>query len=166
MLYKITAVEEKNKDWKMISGSGVDGTTLTNASVNRTSQKGEVFPNFDGITVGAEVEGEPWSNQSGKQYLFAPREKKAGGARRGVDPLAIAKAQEHKAENIRAAQDNKQEGIKVSSTARDATLILNTIFATLEPRDQIDWKDKWLEIRQWLWDNFDHEVTNASDVPF
>lgn len=91
MQYNITAVEKKNNDWLVVSGRGLDGTTLTDASVNRTNKKGETFPNFDSIAVGATVEGEPWNSQTGKAYLFPPRKGGFKGAPGGGASTAVLK---------------------------------------------------------------------------
>ncbi len=90
--------------------------------------------------------------------------KPMGGPRRGgADPLAIARAQEHKADLIRGAQDSKAESIKISSTARDATLILTSRFNGNLPEEE--WRAKWVEYRKWLWDNWEHEA-NSDEIPF
>jgi len=152
MLYQIKKVEVKSNDWKVVSGVGSDGAFLVDASVNRTNKKGEVFPNFDSIAEGAQIEGEPWQNDKGKQYLFAPRVK-SGTGRAGFN---IAAAQENKAKHIAEAQDNKEYSIKVSSTARDATLIA---VAMLEAKaiEPTQFKAQWAIIRSWLWENWDME---------
>ena len=76
MAHKITAVADKTKDWKVVSILNAAGEIVENISVNRTNKKGEVFPNFDAITVGASVEGQLWQSSTGKIYLFAPKETK------------------------------------------------------------------------------------------
>lgn len=164
MLYKIDKVEDKSKDWKVITGLGVDGTPLFNASVNRVNKKGETFPNFDGIVEGASVEGEPWASDSGKQYLFAPREKKQGGARRGgADPVAIAQAQEHKAENIRMAQDNKDQAIRLSGAMNHAVNVVTTFSKDLTPEEI---KSKIINWRNWFLENWDIENKDSGEIPF
>lgn len=154
MLYTITKIEPKSNDWKIVGGTGADGSFLIDASVNRVNKKGEVFPNFDGITEGAQIEGEPWKSDSGKWYLFAPRAHRPKG-RQNFD---VAATMARKDASIEKFTDKKEYAIKVSSTARDATLILTALMHTdSQLAEFVDWQKQWLSIRQWLWDNFDKE---------
>ena len=123
MLYKITAVSEKNPDWKIVSGMGADGSPLIDASVNRKSTKGDIFPRFDETVVGAQIEGEPWTSGAGKLYLFGPRPQKAySGAAKKAD---IREAQAVKAEYIREAQDRKEESIAFFNATNSALTIIS-----------------------------------------
>jgi len=163
MLYKLTEVVDKNEGWKVVSIEGVDGVVASNVSVSKTKQDGTVnFPNFAEFTQGAMVEGE-YKEYNGKKYLYPSRAKPAGGARKGVDPLAIAKAQEHKAENIRAAQDNKDQAIRLSGAMNHAVNIVTTFSKDLTP-DEI--KNKVLNWRNWFLDNWDLPEADASEIPF
>lgn len=76
MAHQIVKVESKNADWKVIQILNAAGELVENVSVNRTNKKGEVFPKFDEIAVGASVEGQLWQSPAGKIYLFAPKEQK------------------------------------------------------------------------------------------
>lgn len=165
MLYNITAVEKKSADWYIVSGRGADGTMLQDASVNRVNKKGETFPDFDTIAVGNAVEGEPWTSDSGKQYLFAPRAKKAttGGRRGGADPVAIARAQEHKGEMIKVAQDNKDYAIRLSGSMNHAVSIVTTLYKdTVLTPDEV--KNKVINWRDWFLENWDKE--KDGEIPF
>lgn len=163
MRYSTQWVENKSPDWKIVSVTGVDGTKLTDASVNRVNKKGEVFPNFDAIIPGYEFEAEPWKSEVGKQYLFAPKvqgtqNKSSGGAYKGSG--GIAKAQEKKAEMIAEAQGNKELGIKISSTLRMAVDLAiaegNNAEETLE--------QSILKWRKWLWSEW--SKTDGDFSPF
>lgn len=163
MLYKISSVVTKTVDWKIVNGMGADGSPLIEASVNRTNKRGEVFPNFDAITEGAGVEGEPWTSEAGKLYLFAPRVNKPKGTGRGN--FDVAAAQVRKAESIKVAQDNTSYSVKTASTARDATLLLVALLAKHDkPVLDEEWQLKWVMIRSWLWDNF--EIPKDEAPPF
>lgn len=157
MLYNVLKVESKNNDWKVVDVAAIDGTTLEGASINRTDKKtNSPFPNFDVIQEGYRFEANPWTNTSGKHYLFPPRpQAPSGGSKGGFN---VAKAQETKREDIKEAQTNKNEAIKISSTARDASSILVALMAqgSIE-----DWKSEWLKIRAWLWTEFD----NTNQLP-
>lgn len=73
MSHKITAVQNKSADWKVVEILNAAGDIVENVSVNRTNKKGEVFPGFDDIQVGATVEGQMWQSPAGKLYLFPPK---------------------------------------------------------------------------------------------
>lgn len=75
MAHQIVALQEKNADWKVVSILNAAGEIVENVSVNRTNKKGESFPDFDNIAVGAKIEGQMWTSPAGKQYLFAPKGK-------------------------------------------------------------------------------------------
>ncbi len=131
MRYKVEWVEVKAPDWKIASLTSIDGTFKeTGVSINRTNKKGEVFPNFDGITPGAEIDGNPWKSSAGKWYLFAPEviTQKTFAAK----PSGIKAMQERKSEMIEKSQDRKEESIAKSGAQRDAVLIVTTFY-----KDQI-----------------------------
>lgn len=148
--------ENKNNDWKVCTIKE-GNQTITDVSVNRTNKKGEVFPNFDGIAPGFEVECEIWKSQTGKTYMFAPKTQtapRAGGA-------GIKAAMVEKAKAIEHSQDRKDNAIQLSSTFRDATLLTQvTISAQQGDFDREDIKKVWLEWRSWLLEQFG----DASDI--
>lgn len=133
MKYVVDFVENKNPDWKVaqLIGDGGAGAKLTDVSINRSNKKGEVFPNFDGITPGASIEGEPWQSAAGKWYLFSPKpEKASGGAYRGnggaSKTQAIEKAQDRKEGMIKDAQDRKEESIAFFNSTNSALQLLSS----------------------------------------
>lgn len=63
-----------------------------------------------------------------------------------------AKNMEVKANNIAKAQDRKEDGIMISSTARMATEAVGAIYASLTPED---YKKHWLEWRKWFMENWE-----------
>ncbi len=69
-------------------------------------------------------------------------------------PNAINKAMEVKAQNIQHAQENKQEGIKVSGAQRDATLWITTFFNN-EQWTQEELREKWVEMKNFFMNQFD-----------
>jgi hypothetical protein len=150
MKYTIEWVEVKNPDWKLISLQSGE----KEVSVNRTSKKGEVFPNFDNLAAGIEVEGELWQSQAGKWYLFPPKANPMGPRPAWAGKGGIAKAQETKREDIKNAQENKELGIKVSSTMNKAVEIAlaengpNVIVAS-------DFQERTKYWRQWLWSEWE-----------
>lgn len=75
-MFRITNVQNKSQDWKIISVVNPDGDEVHEVSVNRTNKKGEVFPDFDKIIVGADIQGQSWVSQTGKKYLFPPKQTK------------------------------------------------------------------------------------------
>lgn len=75
-MFKVTKCDKKKSDWYVIEVINAAGEIVSDISVNRTNKKGEVFPNFDQIAVGATIEGQLWQNTAGKFYLFPPKEQK------------------------------------------------------------------------------------------
>lgn len=164
MQYTITKVESKNNDWKLVWGQGLDGSILNGASINRTDRKTNApFPNFDGIVENSTVEGNVWANPEGKQYLFPPKPRtEPKTTRKSFDATAAVAM---KQEGIKASQDRKDESIKISSTARDATAIM----VALMQKEDFDYQEKWLEIREWLWNNWEYlgdEPLQPDQIPF
>ena len=66
-------------------------------------------------------------------------------------------------ESVQKAQFHKDIGIKTSSTAGKATDLLVALIGskTFDPKD---WQNKWKEIRQYLWENYDYVEDNT--IPF
>lgn len=155
MLYTFASVVVKSNDWKVASIKGADGVVANEVSINRVNKKGETFPRFDEIADGAQLEGNLWTSDSGKNYLFAPKaptERRGGG-----NSKAITEAQDRKKGDIREAMDSKEYAIKVSGTARDATLITVEL---MKERKLDDWYTIWTEVREKLWAMYDRERTN------
>ena len=162
MMFTITKIESKNNDWKIANVTGVDGTNYKDCSINRASKKGEVFPNFDELDEGKTIEAEYWRSGAGKNYLFPPRAKKTTATRKTFDATVVM---EKKAMNIERSQDRKEDGIKISATARDATLIM----VALMTKEDFDYQEKWLEVREWLWNNWEYTespLDNPENIPF
>ena len=111
--------EKKDENWIVASLTRESGDKLTEVSINRTSKKGEAFPNFDSLQAGQTIEGQLWQSQAGKWYLFPPSVAKQGqgGAYKAQ---VIEKAMDKKNEAIGRFQDSKEYSIKVSSTFRAA----------------------------------------------
>lgn len=76
-MYKITKVEKRTNDWKVVSLIMGD-EEKTNVSVNRADKNGVLFPDFDKIAVGVDVVGSVWESKGGKWYLSALKENKGG----------------------------------------------------------------------------------------
>ena len=78
----------------------------------------------------------------------------------------IAEAQKSKAEYVQQAQENKEESIKISSTARDATLILTALINSGD-MESSQWQENWKGIRKWLVENWDTPKTQVDEFsPF
>lgn len=153
-------MDKKSADWAIVSLVNEDKIESLEVSINKTSKKGEVFPNFDKLAVGQEIEGELWQSTVGKEYLFPPRVAKAGqgGTYKGQVGRVVKEAQERKEASISLSQDRKEWGIKVSSTFgkacefavaewQEQKKVDPTFSATLEKLFE-----KW---REYLWMNYD-----------
>jgi hypothetical protein len=111
--------------------------------------------NLAELGSGHEVEGDYKEEQNGQylnKTLFKPSV--AGGRRDG----GMKAAQERKETMITKAQDQKQLGIEISSTFRDATAITVAQFNGKSFTDE-EFKTKWQEWRNWLTAQFDPSET-------
>lgn len=160
MKFIVQKCEDKSTDWKIISFFA-DNTNYDDVSVNRVNKKNETFPNFDGIKVGAEIDGNPWKSSTGKYYLFAMPPEGAKPPQRGAG--AITKAMERKENGIEKSQDRKEEGIKVSSTMRDAVLIVTKFYPEDSTNEAI--KNAIELWRKYLWENWDKEDKDYDPFP-
>lgn len=138
------------------------GQELEGVSINEKSKKGDVFPNFKELMTGQDVEGELWTSDAGKHYLFPPRKKLDKPNFMKAKEAMIEKAVERKEKSISGFQDSKDWSIKTSSTMRDAVLIAieeSKVFPAY------DFQKGVLKWRKWLWDNFDVNLkdTDALD---
>lgn len=148
MQFSVSWIENKGADWKVATLVGLDKVITENVSINRVNKKGEVFPNFDGVILGATIEAELWkSPTNGKAYLFPPRVvgTKGGGAN-------IAKMMDKKTDSISKSMDRKEESIAMSSAMRDATLIVVNLYKELQDTDNKTEaiKETWREWRDFF----------------
>jgi hypothetical protein len=113
------------------------------------------FPDFETITFESvleadmQVENDPKYGESKK--LWPPKSNKPSGG--GM----MGKVMEQKAQAIGKAQDRKEEGIRVSSTFRDASMIVSAQIHGGMLRTEMDIKDEWKKWRKWLWSHYEHE---------
>lgn len=152
---KITWIENKNDDWKLATVEE-NGATYEEVSINRKSKKGEVFPNFDGLMPGAEVEGVLWQSQAQKWYLFPPKPKleKPNFMKKPTDfKKAQLEVQEVITKNVGKAQDNTSHSVRVSSTFRMAS---ETAIAGENTTEE-----NILQWRKWYWKHWDDPDTDA-----
>lgn len=159
MIYNIRWVEVKNDDWKVVSL--VDAATsgdqspvdYKDISVNRKSKSGELFPNFDDIQAGRDIEGDIWKSPTGKWYLFAPKPKKVGGGGGGAFKQAqIKEVMDKKNEFIGKTLDRKEDAIKLASSQRDAVLMVSTLINSKHwtTLGENDYKRIIIEWRNWF----------------
>lgn len=162
MLYKIEWCENKSMDWKVVTLS-TGGQQFENVSVNRINKKdSKVFPGFDEIQAGRDVEGELWTSSTGKHYLFPPKVgmgTKPAWAKKAGD---ITKAMETKQANITASMDRKELSILLSSVQRDATLLTTTALSGRNPSRQ-ELAQEWNYWKSWLLENHPTE-SDLSEV--
>lgn len=145
--FKVVWIEDKSADWKVVTLS--DNTQqYADVSINKVNKKGEAFPNFEAITLESTVRGNLWTSPSGKRYLFAPKPQvaKAGGFRTNMREVV-----KEKQEGIKVAQENKELGIKTSSTIRMATDLVVATLANEKIIDESIIKGKLEMWRKWFW---------------
>lgn len=168
--YKLDWVEKKNIDWVVVSIEG-DGQPKE-VSINRKSKTGELFPNFDGIQPGAEVEGELWQSNAGKWYLFPPKPiTTPSGAPRGsggaFKAQQIDKHETRKEGFIEKIVHTKEESIKMAGAQRDAVLIVVELLRSYPPTEfpgQDFVKSEIIKWRDWfLSDEFQATLPFSTD---
>ena len=146
MQFHINWIENKSPDWRIANVTDLAGVETKDVSINRVNKKGEVFPNWEGVTLEATIEADLWVSTSGKVYLFAPRPQNAP-KKGGFNVGAIKEAQTVKREDIQDAQKRKDHSIKVSGAMRDAILIVTT-FGTN------DWTEEKIQSEITKWRNW------------
>lgn len=109
---------------------------------------------YNDVLVGAEFAVSDFAQDGQYINLIDPEKGAKKGFSRGVDPKDIAVAQDRKKEDIREAMDSKEYAIKVSGTARDATLITVEL---MKERKLDAWDTIWIEVREKLWNLHDRE---------
>lgn len=154
--YKITWIENKTPDWRVANVTDLAGVETKDVSVNRVNKKGEVFPNWEGVTLEATIEADLWVSTAGKAYLFAPRPQNAptGG---GFRAQQMEKAVARKESFIEKTVNEKEEGIRTSSTARDATLITLEFMKSEGGWSQDQFWENWERTRKKLLANWTPE---------
>src|SRR3990167_9429810 len=113
------------------------------------------FPGFADIRPGTEVEGEIVKGKTGYLSLYPPR--KLEPPKFVQRERAMNEAMAKKETSISKFQANKEESIRLSSSARDATLIVTTFYpelATNESKEEII-KRVWNEWRNYFASSFD-----------
>lgn len=161
MLLKITKVEDKTKDWKVVDCENPTGEKTIGASVNRVNKKSEVFPAFDDIKVDARLNAELWVSPAGKAYLFAPKATSSGGAK--FNATGVSKLMEKKQEGIEKSQDKKESSIRTTSTLRMAHELALAVYEK-DPMNLDTVKELILNLRKWYEANWDFDV--QSNPPF
>lgn len=126
MKFKIDWLVKKTPEWTIATLIQEDGSKLNEVSINKVNKKGEVFPNFDNLMPGQEVEGEFWTSDKDKNYLFAPKVGKTGNSGAFKQKM-ISDTMDRKETSISKFQDNKEMSIRLASAQRDAVLIVTQI---------------------------------------
>ena len=154
MQYKVIKSENVmtsiGKPMKKLSLESTDGASQVNIFSD--------FPHFAEIIEGSTIDGELRKNDKGYTNLYSNEIKPRGGAPGAFKQAQIEKSMEIKAQHISQAQDNKEVGIKVSATMRDAVLI-----ATSLTPDQWHGTTMQEEVRfwrAWLWTEWDRTSPN------
>ena len=115
------------------------------------------FPGFNEINAASEIEGNLWEKPgTGKWTLYPIKPqggaytKPQGGFKGNMD-----RVMDKKNENVKVAQENKELGIKTSSTIRMATDVVIATLANEKIIDESVIKGKIKEWRNWFlaeWD--------------
>lgn len=140
------------------------GQKIEGVSINEKSKKGDVFPNFSGIITGQDVEGELWTSDAGKHYLFPPKKKldKPNFMKKNIEDAINLKN-----DNIGKVMDRKEESIALAGAQRDAVLIATTIWNSITSANSngnnvsggMNMKEEIIKWRNWfLSDDFKKDV--------
>lgn len=114
------------------------------------------FPNYANLALGGSITGELKTNDKGYTNLYPPASTPNSGPSGGYKAKVINDAMEKKAGYISHAQENKEHGIKVSSTIRMAVDM-----AIAEGKPTAENIKDW---RKWFWMNWD--VSETDFPPF
>lgn len=154
MKYTVKTLEKKT------AGSGkpyIKATVVDGMDEEHNVTIFSTFPNFETITFDSVLEADMQTENDPKygvsKKLWPPKENKPAGMGGGM----MGKVMAQKSEAIGKAQDRKEEGIRVSSTFRDASLITSSMVHGGLLRTEMDIKEEWRKWREWLWNNYDHE---------
>jgi len=128
---------EKGDDYKRCTTDKPDGEYRLNFNVFKFHSR------FSEVEEGMKLEESDLIKDGKYWNLVDPDQKKTSGSKTG----AIKQAQETKRVDIATAQGRRDEGIKVSSTFRDATLItmglLDRAFEKGDVRNETEFKSEW-----------------------
>lgn len=144
-----TKTSAKGTEYKRVTLTKSDGEEVKDVAVFKT------FSLYGAVNPGATIAGNLKSSlyQGKVSYTLEDEIKSRGGAYKGNQGM-IKEAVKEKNENIKAAQENKKDGIKVSGAQRDATLWITTFFQAEEWTND-ERKAKWVEMKKFFMDQFD-----------
>ncbi len=152
--YKIEWMERKTTSTGKNKADGDITEVTTNKTIQGVTLWEASWPNFKDLAPGMEVEGDYQEKQNGQYHnktLFPYRAPsvvgtgiKPGGFKKNIDAVM-----EKKQEGIRQSQENKELGIKTSSSIRLATDV-----AIAEGNPTTENIRKW---RAWFWSEWDKE---------
>jgi len=135
-----------NKPMKKLSLESTEGV----AQVNIFSD----FPHYADIIVGSTIDGEIRKNDKGYNNLYSNEIKQRGGAPSAFKTAQIKEVMDVKRQDIQESQKNKEIGIKVSATMRDAVLIATAL--TPEQWQGTTMQEEVRFWREWLWTEWDN----------
>ena len=166
MEYKVISCKPAKAN-KVLEVENDSGVLFKDVFVN--SKFDDQRTTFEGIREGSMLIGDiSVSDYNGKEYRWLNSAKPQGSYNRGISKTqGIAQAQERKEQSIYQSQERKGEDIKISSTARDATMITVAVMGT---NKDLDWRNHWVETRKWLYENWGNVTAypseDISNAPF
>jgi len=153
---------QSNKAYRFISILTQEGETIDKVKVWEDFDDGRTA--FAFINIGDRLMGQLKSDPKWGYSLSASKPKGTLNPQYAKKGTQIAQAQERKEQSIYQSQERKSEDIRISSTARDATLILTALMAH-GGYDETKWKTQWVKIRAWLYKNWDNKDGYPDDLP-
>lgn len=158
--YKIISLERKTTT----TGKAVANVSLTDDQGVMTSKVSiwSDFQNFANLNVGDFVTGSLYTNDKGYVTLYPPKPPRttSNGANFANKGGAMAKLVEKKQEGIRESQENKERGIKTSSTIRMAVDCAVAEYSNPNNLDSMETLiKKW---RSFFVQNWDIDVTDSA----
>lgn len=170
MKYIIRAIEFKTtstgKGMAKVSLEGIDSSSHDGVAI------WEGFPNFTGLAIGSEVEGDISVKMNGRyenKSLYAPRLNNAPIRRTGAS-TGIAKLMDKKAENIEKAQDRKNESISFFNSTNSAIQLFTAYQSKAEfPLSDEGTKKFIIEWRNFFlseWKKYEASDDGDKHIPF
>jgi hypothetical protein len=150
-----THIEKLNKDVLECNGTDGQGNPVKFSIWSD-------FPGFNEINAASEIEGNLWNKPGTDKWTLYPL-KPQGGANKGQSggfKAGMKEMVKEKQEGIKLAQENKENGIKVSSTMRMAVDVVIATLANEKIIDESIIKGEISKWRAWLWEEWEKPNDN------
>lgn len=158
MQYTLSNVQHKEyegRKYVLAHAKALDGQELDVSLGDKWGERLVTFKDSD------QIEANPWQNpKNSKWSLYPPDEKKRStGQNQAFKQKVIEETMARKEQSIAKSQDNKEWGIKVSSTMNKAIDLAIAEIRDIKTLNTLE--QDILKWRKWIWDNWD---VNVEDI--